>query len=90
MHSDYRCPINFLIFGLDISNQNDYSSMNKSDLVNAYLFDELSENDTKIKSTLDEILNNKNLSVSNKIMANLLLLKYQILQKNKNKVTKQT
>ena len=81
---------NKMTYRKDMSNQNDYSSMTKSDLANAYLFDELTENDTKIKSTLDEILNESDLGVSDKIMANLLLLKYQIFQKNNDKVTKQT
>ena len=73
-----------------MSNQNDYSNMTKSDLANAYLFDELSENDTEIKSTIDEILNESDLGVSKKIMANLILLKYQIFQKDNDNVIKQT
>jgi hypothetical protein len=73
----------------DMSNKNDYSTTNKSDLANAYLFDELSDNDTKIKSTLDELLNESDLSISDKIMGNLLLLKYQILKKDNENLTKQ-
>ena len=79
---------NKMTYRKDMSDQNDYSTMNKSDLANAYLFDELPENDSKIESTIDEFLNQNDLSISDKIMANLILLKYQIF-KNEN-VTKQT
>ncbi|MFD1161510.1 hypothetical protein [Hwangdonia seohaensis] len=81
---------NKMTYRKDMSDQNDYSKMNKSDLANAYLFDELFENDNAIKSTLNEILNEGHLSVSDKIMANLLLLKYQIFQKDNDKINKQT
>ncbi|WP_418602247.1 hypothetical protein [Hwangdonia sp.] len=81
---------NKMTYRKDMSDQNDYSKMNKSDLANAYLFDELFENDNAIKSTLNEILNEGHLSVSDKIMANLLLLKYQIFQKDNDKIKKQT
>jgi hypothetical protein len=81
---------NKMTYRKDMSNQNDYTTTNKSDLANAYLFDELSDNDTKIKSTLDELLKESDLSRSDKIMANLLLLKYQIFQKNNENVTNQT
>jgi len=74
----------------NMSNQNDYSNMSKSDLANAYLFDELSENDNKIKNTIDDILKENDLSVSDNIMANLLLLKYQIFQRNNDSLNKQT
>ena len=81
---------NKMTYRKDMSNQNDYSNMTKSDLVNAYLFDELSENDTKIKSTIDEILNESDLNVSDKIMANLILLKYQIFKRDNDNAIKQT
>ncbi|MBA6154420.1 hypothetical protein [Gelidibacter maritimus] len=74
----------------DMSDQNDYSTMNKSDLANAYLFDELSENDSEIESTIMEYLNQSDISISDKIMANLILLKYQIFKKENDNVTKQT
>ncbi len=74
----------------DMSDQNDYSTINKSDLANAYLFDELSENDSDIESTIKEYLNQSDITVSDKIMANLILLKYQIFQKENDNVTKQT
>lgn len=81
---------NKMTYRKDMSNQNDYSNMTKSDLANAYLFDELSENYTKIKNTIDEILKESDLSVSDNIMANLILLKYQILQRDNENVIKQT
>ncbi len=81
---------NKMTYRKDMSNQNDYSSMNKSDLANAYLFDELSDNDSEIKNTIDEFLSQSNLSVSDKITANLILLKYQIFQKENDNVIKQT
>ena len=86
----YYLKGNKMTYRKDMSNKNDYSSMNKSDLANAYLFDELTDNDSKIKKTIDEYLNQKNLSVADKIWANLILLKYQIFQKEKDKVIKQT
>ena len=81
---------NKMTYRKDMSNQNDYSNMTKSDLANAYLFDELSENDTKIKSTIDEVLNDSDLGISDNITANLILLKYQISQRDNNNVIKQT
>ncbi|MFY0631746.1 MAG: hypothetical protein JXR05_15380 [Flavobacteriaceae bacterium] len=81
---------NKMTYRKDMSNQNDYSSMNKSDLANAYLFDELSDNDSRIENTMNEYLSKSDLSVSDKIMANLILLKYQIFKKKYDKVTKQT
>ena len=81
---------NKMTYRKDMSDQSDYSTMNKSDLANAYLFDEISENDSELKNTIEEYLNQSELSVSNKIMANLILLKYQIFQKENDNVTKQT
>nr|WP_321231333.1 hypothetical protein [uncultured Psychroserpens sp.] len=81
---------NKMTYRKDMSNQNDYTSMNKSDLANAYLFDELSDNDSKIKNTINEVLNQSDLGVSDNIMANLMLLKYQIFQKDNDNLIKQT
>ena len=81
---------NKMTYRKDMSDQNDYSTMNKSDLANAYLFDELSENDSEIESTIAEYLNQSDISISDKIMANLILLKYQIFKKENDNVTKQT
>ncbi|UOB18622.1 hypothetical protein [Abyssalbus ytuae] len=81
---------NKMTYRKDMSDQNDYSTMNKSDLANAYLFDELSENDSEIKNTIDEYLNQSDLNISDKIMANLILLKYQIFKRENDNVNKQT
>jgi len=81
---------NKMTYRKDMSDQNDYSTMNKPDLANAYLFDEISENDSEIQNAIDEYLNQSELSVSDEIMANLILLKYQIFQREKDNVTKQT
>ncbi|AOW19382.1 hypothetical protein [Urechidicola croceus] len=81
---------NKMTYRKDMSDQNDYSTMNKSDLANAYLFDELSENDSEIESTIAEYLNQSDINISDKIMANLILLKYQIFKKDNDNVTKQT
>ena len=81
---------NKMTYRKDMSNQNDYSSMNKSDLANAYLFDELVDNDSEIKTTIDEYLNQSDLSPSDRIMANLILLKYQMFQREDSNITKQT
>lgn len=81
---------NKMTYRKDMSDQNDYSDMSKSDLANAYLFDELSENDSKIKSTIDESLNESDLSLYDNIMSNLLLLKFYILQRDNDNVIKQT
>ncbi|MGB5700971.1 hypothetical protein [Muriicola sp.] len=81
---------NKMTYRKDMSNQNDYSSMNTSDLANAYLFDELTENDSEIKNIINELLSQSDLIVSDKIMAHLILLKYQIFQKENENVTKQT
>jgi hypothetical protein len=81
---------NKMTYRKDMSNEKDYSNMTKSDVANAYLFDELSENDSDIKSTIDEVLNESDLSVSDHIMANLMLLKYHIFQKDNDNLVKQT
>lgn len=81
---------NKMTYRKDMSDQNDYSTMNKSDLANAYLFDELSENDSEIESTIQEYLNQSDINISDKIMANLILLKYQIFKKENDNLTKQT
>lgn len=73
----------------DMSDQNDYSIMSKSDLANAYLLDEIRENDSEIEDTLREILKVEGLNVSDAIMANLILLKYQIFQRNTESADRQ-
>jgi len=81
---------NKMTYRKDMSDQNDYSTMNKSDLANAYLFDELYENDSEIENTIDKCLSQSDLSVSDKIMANLILLKYQIFKRENDEVTNLT
>jgi hypothetical protein len=81
---------NKMTYRKDMSNKNDYTTINKTDLANAYLFDELSDNDSDIKKTIDASLNQSDLSKSDLIMANLILLKYQIFQKERENVAKQT
>jgi len=81
---------NKMTYRKDMSNENDYSSMNKSDLANSYLFDELIDNDSEITTTIEEYLKKSDLSISDEIMANLILLKYQIFQKQNDNVAKQT
>lgn len=74
----------------DMSTENDYSSLSKSDLANAYLFDELPENDTEIKSTIDTTLEESDLTVVDTISSNLVLLEYQIFQRDSDGIIKQT
>ncbi len=81
---------NKMTYRKDMSNEHDYTSMSKSDLADAYLFDELSDNDSEIKSTIDEVLHQNEVGVSDEIMANLMLLKYHMLQKENDQVTKLT
>ncbi|WP_298511621.1 hypothetical protein [uncultured Kordia sp.] len=81
---------NKMTYRKDMSNQNDYANMNKSDLANAYLFDELSKNDSKIKTTIDEALKEKDASISDQIMTNLILLKYLMFKRDTDNVEKQT
>ena len=81
---------NKMIYRKDMSDQNDYASMNKSDLANAYLFDELPENDAKIKIAIDAALKEKDINLSDEIMGNLILLKYLIFQRDTDNIEKQT
>ena len=74
----------------DMSNQKEYSNMSKIDLAEAYLFDELPDNDNKIKNTIDEALIDRDLSISDTIMTNLILLKYQIFRREHENIVKQT
>ncbi|MCL5128111.1 hypothetical protein [Algibacter sp. L4_22] len=86
----YFLNANKMTYRKDMSNKNDYSIMSKPDLANAYLFDELPENDNKINNTLDDILKEKGLNISDKIMANLVLLKHHIFLRDHSNVIKQT
>ena len=81
---------NKMTYRKDMSDKNDYSNMTKNDLANAYLFDELTENDSKIKNTLNDALKEKNIGVKDRIMAGLILLKYQIFQREEDHIIEQT
>lgn len=81
---------NKMTYRKDMSDQSDYSSMNNSDLANAYLFDELTNNDSKIENKIKEYLKQNDLKIFDKIMANLILLKYHIFSKENDEITKQT
>ena len=85
----YYLNENKMTYRKDMSNQNDYLKMNNTDLANAFIFDELAKNDSKIKNTIEDALNEKNLDIKSNIMANLILLKYQILQRDNDNVIKQ-
>jgi hypothetical protein len=81
---------NKMTYRQDMSEQNDYSKMNQIDLANAYLFDEIPENDSQIKSMLDKaLLNDSDIALSEKIMGHLILLKYHVFQKDDQGITKQ-
>ena len=80
---------NKMTYRKDMSDKNEYSDMTKTDLANSFLFDELTENDSKIKNTIDDAFKDRNLDVEDKIMTNLILLKYQIFQRDTENVIKQ-
>ncbi|WP_179347817.1 hypothetical protein [Winogradskyella pacifica] len=78
---------NKMTYRKDMSGESDYSVLSKSDLANAYLFDERTENDTKIKSTIDEAL--KETDLIDNITSQLILLKYHIFKRNTKSIKKQ-
>lgn len=71
----------------DMSGDNDYSTMSKIDLANAYLFDELSENDKDIESTLIEGKKESD-DLQELLTADLILLKNYIYESNENESLK--
>lgn len=73
----------------DMSDQNDYENASKVDLANAYLLDEIKDNDSMVDETLEDILSNDNLSEEENIMANLILLKNEIFKRNKSGIADQ-
>ncbi|WP_299107278.1 hypothetical protein [uncultured Tenacibaculum sp.] len=81
---------NKMTYRNDMSNQNNYSTMDNPNLASAYLFDELSDNDSKTESSIKEYLNQGYLNVYDKLLANLILLKYHIFKGENDKITKQT
>ncbi|WP_422104042.1 hypothetical protein [Winogradskyella sp.] len=70
----------------DMSDQSDYNSLEKVDLVNAYLFDELLDNDELIEPTIEALLKDDGLAVEDRIMAQLIWLKYAILKRDSEKI----
>ena len=78
---------NKMTYRKDMSGESDYSTLSKSDLANAYLFDERTENDTQIKSTIDEAL--KETDLLDNITTQLIQLKYQIFKRDTNNIKKQ-
>jgi hypothetical protein len=80
---------NRMTYRKDMSDQNDYTSMSQIDLANAFIFDELPENDAQIKPLLDTALELADIALPDKIMGHLILLKYYIFQKDSNSITKQ-
>ncbi len=70
----------------DMSTENDYSKMDNSDLANAYLFDELVENDKEIEAVFSEMEGKKDdESIQAKLTRELILLKYYIFKGDEKK-----
>jgi len=73
----------------DTSEQYDLAGMSKSDLANAFLFDELENNDGEVSELLHDYLQQDSLSLSEQLMAKLIQLKYTIFKGNKAKISEQ-
>jgi len=80
---------NKMTYRKDTSEQYDLAGMSKSDLANAFLFDELESNDEKVIELLHDYLQQDNLSLSDQLMAKLIQLKYTIFKGHKGKVSEQ-
>ena len=74
----------------DMSSETDYNELNASDLANAYLFDELAENDSDVESTIESALAESDMTVEDRIWTNLILLKYYIFKNQSDNVKAQT
>ncbi|MBU2940539.1 hypothetical protein KO494_13405 [Lacinutrix sp. C3R15] len=85
----YFLKDNKMTYRKDMSDEKAYSKMTKTDLANAYLFDELYENDSKIKDILNANLKESDLSTSDTIATNLILLKYLIFKRDTYNILKQ-
>lgn len=70
----------------DLSKEKDYSKLNNIDLSNAYLFDEIKDNDSKIEKLILEATNNEDINIEDYIRGQLILLKYYIFSQDKNKI----
>ena len=68
----------------DMSTEKDYQNMDKSSLANAYLFDELVENDLEIEN-LFKSRNSQN-EIEEDLYFELVMLKYFIFKRNKTKI----
>lgn len=77
---------NKMTYRLDMSNEKDYSTLSNIDLANAFLFDELSENDTQIQTTLDNYLKKADIDIEDQAWGRLILLKYYIYKRDKQKI----
>lgn len=75
-----------LTYRKDMSVEKDYSNLSGSQLANAYLFDELPANDSKIEELIDDKVVNENSNLEDYIYSQLVLLKYYIFSKNENRV----
>ena len=67
----------------DMSKEKDYQNLKKSSLANAYLFDELEENDSEIEN----LFKSKNSSddIEEEVYFELVMLKYFIFKRNQSK-----
>ncbi|MFH6772535.1 hypothetical protein [Gaetbulibacter aestuarii] len=72
----------------DMSTENDYAGMSQIDLANAYLYDELTENDDQIKPTIEAALNDENVTLPDMAMGHILMLMYHMFQKDQESVNK--
>ncbi len=70
---------NKMTYRNDLSSAKDYYKLNSIDLSNAYLFDELENNDLEIEKLIIESTKNENLTTENQIMGQLILLKISYL-----------
>jgi|GEM_PF-1482065 len=80
---------NKMTYRLDLSKEQDYDKMTKSDLANAYLFDEIVNNDSQVEKLVNEYKSQDNPSLNDQIMADLILLKYYIFKRDRVNIAKQ-
>lgn len=66
----------------DMSSEKNYSTLSNSDAANAYLFDEIKDNDNQIVESINEALKIDNLSFEENLTAQLILLKYYIFSRD--------
>ncbi|EPR71885.1 hypothetical protein ADIWIN_3083 [Winogradskyella psychrotolerans RS-3] len=78
---------NKMTYRKDMSSESDYTALSTSDLANAYLFDERTENDKQIQSTINQAL--KETDLIDNITTQLIQLKYHIFKRDTNSIKKQ-